>query len=133
LDVSGNLKKIKQVVSRLEGRGVSVSLFIDPVKVEIDASIKSGAKIIELHTGEYANAATLSSRRRELKVLKSAVEYALFKGLEVNAGHGLDYANIADVAMVSGISEFNIGHSIISRAIFVGMAKAVEEMAGLIR
>lgn len=133
LDVSSNIGKIKSIISKLKSSGVDVSLFINPKKNQIDASVKAGAGIIELHTGEYANAKTQSSRRKELAVIKSAVEYALSKGLEVNAGHGLDYANIADIAAIEGINEFNIGHSIIAHAIFVGIGKAVEEMAGLVR
>lgn len=133
LDVKGNLARIKKAVSRLVGCGIEVSLFINPLKTQIDASFESGARILEFHTGEYANASRESSRRRELNILKDATAYAISKGIEVNAGHGLNYENVRDVAGISGMHELNIGHSIISRSIFTGIYAAVKEMKGLIR
>lgn len=133
LDVKRNLSKVKSVVSRLKASGVDVSLFINPIKSQIDASLKSGAGIIEFHTGEYANAKSQSAGSRQLVILKDAVKYALSLGLEVNAGHGLNYDNVKDVALVKGINELNIGHAIISRAVFTGIGNAVSEMLGLIR
>lgn len=133
LDVMGGLQKIKRVVSALADSGIETSLFIDPSKRQIDASLKCGARIVELHTGEYANAATARLRAKKLAVLKSAAGYAVSKGLEVNAGHGLDYVNVAPVASIKGMNELNIGHSIISRAIFVGIGRAVGEMLEIIR
>lgn len=133
LDVKGNLKRIRLVVSQLTRCGIGVSLFINPVKPQIDASYDAGARIVEFHTGEYANAETDAARLGELITLKKAVMYALSKGFEVNAGHGLNYENVRDVAWIKGMNELNIGHSIISRAVFKGIGAAVREMKGLIR
>lgn len=133
LDVIGNFRKVKDVVTRLTDRGIDVSLFINPSKDVISASRDAGAKIIELHTGEYANAATSVRRKTELNILKRATGYALSLGLEVNAGHGLNYENTKDVARIDGMNELNIGHSIIARAVFVGLGIAVQEMAELLR
>lgn len=132
LDVKGNFKKISSVVWRLKASGIDVSLFINPAKGQIDAAARSGATIIELHTGEYANAKSEHARLRQLKILKRSVRHGLSLGLEVNAGHGLNYENVRDVAAIKGLNELNIGHSIISRAIFVGLGRAVEEMLGII-
>lgn len=133
LDVKGNSKRIKAVVARLEEYGIETSLFIDPVKPQIDAALRTGSRIIELHTGEYANAKSEKARKRELEVLRAAAKYALSKGFEVNAGHGLNYINVKDVAAIKGINELNIGHSIISRAVFTGLDSAVRQMLELIR
>lgn len=133
LDVRANASIVGKTVSKLRSKGIGVSLFINPVRAQIDASIMAGADIIELHTGEYANAKTDAARVKQLAILRGAVEYALSKGLEVNAGHGLNYENVAAVAQIDGMNELNIGHSIISRSVFVGMRLAVEEMLGLIR
>ncbi|MCX5686096.1 MAG: pyridoxine 5'-phosphate synthase [Candidatus Omnitrophica bacterium] len=133
LDVAGNLARIKSVVSKLANSGIEASLFINPAKRQIEASGKTGAKIIELHTGRYANAASLNAKRKELEILKAAARFAQKSGFEVNAGHGLDYDNVKDVADIEGINELNIGHSIIARAIFVGIGKAVKEMVRLVR
>ena len=133
LDVKKNLKKVSAAVSRLKRGGIGVSLFINPSIGQIDASVKAGAGIIELHTGEYANAGSDAARRRELAILRKAAKHALTLGLEVNAGHGLNYENVEDVAKIKGMSELNRGHSIISRAVFAGISAAVEEMLGLVR
>jgi pyridoxine 5-phosphate synthase len=133
LAVKGNERRIKAVVARLKKGGIDVSLFINPSKAEIEASADVGAEIIELHTGEYANAKSASGRRRKFEVLRRAAEHALSLGLEVNAGHGLDYLNTKEVAAIRGVNELNIGHSIISRAIFVGLPQAVREMLEIIR
>lgn len=133
LDVKKNRKVVASVVAMLKSKGIDVSLFINPSKSAIDAAIEAGAGIVELHTGEYANAKSPAFRRRQLSILKRAAEYALSLGLEVNAGHGLDYDNIREVARIKGLYELNVGHSIISRAIFVGLSKATEEMLELIR
>jgi pyridoxine 5-phosphate synthase len=133
LDVRGNLKKVSSAVARLKDGGIDVSLFIGPSFAQIDAAVKSGATIIELHTGEYANAATDTARKRELETLKKAVRHAASLGLEVNAGHGLNYENTFDVARIPKMNELNIGHSIISRAIFVGIEAAVREMLEIVR
>ena len=132
LDVVRNKRAVKAAVTRLKKSGIDVSLFINPAISQIDASLEAGAGIIELHTGEYANARTAAARSRELERMRRAVAYALKLGLEVNAGHGLDYKNVIDIARIDGINELNIGHSIISRAIFTGLKDAVREMKGLI-
>jgi len=133
LDVVRNESAVRRVVSRLQRRGIQVSLFINPSRAQTDASVRTGATIIEYHTGEYANAANAAARRRELAVLKKVTAYALSRGFEVNAGHGLNYVNVKPVARIPGMHELNIGHSIISRSVFVGIGKAVREMKALIR
>lgn len=133
LDVKRNLKKVSAAVSRLKRSGIDVSLFINPSIGQIDASVKAGAGIIELHTGEYANAKSDAAARKELEILKKAVKHALSLGLEVNAGHGLNYENVRAVACINGMNELNIGHSIISRAVFVGISAAVKEMLELVQ
>lgn len=133
LDVVKRCRTIARTVERFNEKNIETSLFINPSRSQIDASKKAGANIIELHTGEYANARTEASRLKELDRVRSAVEYALSIGLEVNAGHGLNYANTKDMADIKGINEFNIGHSIVARACLVGMRQAVEEMLSLIR
>ncbi len=133
LDVLGGEKRIRAVVERLSSCGIEVSLFIDPRHDQIDASRRVGAKTIELHTGEYSNTRTPSGARRRLKELESAVRYARSHGMVVNAGHGLTYENVKAVAALDGVNELNIGHSIISWAIFVGLESAVREMVRIIR
>ena len=133
LNVRRGFFRIKRVIAQLQAHRIDVSLFIGPYRDQIDASVKAGATIVEFHTGEYANARTMYARRKELIILKNATEYALSKGLEVNAGHGLNYHNVRDVARIKGMHELNIGHSIVSRAVFTGMRKAVHQMIGRIR
>jgi pyridoxine 5-phosphate synthase len=133
LDVKKNEVKVKKAVSKLKARGIDVSLFINPSKEQIDASVRVGAGIIEFHTGEYANARGDKARQKQLKILKRATGYARKNGLEVNAGHGLNYDNVRAVAGIKGMNELNIGHSIVSRAVFTGIRKAVQDMARLIR
>lgn len=131
LDVCKQFKRIKNVVSILQNKKIEVSLFIDPVKKQILKSKETGATMIELHTGQYALAKTSKARQNELKKLTESTKYALGLGLIVNAGHGLKYNNTKAIARIPGIEELNIGHSIISRSIFVGLAKAVREMRKL--
>ena len=133
LDVVKWMDRISAVIERFNEKKIETSLFINPSKAQIDASKRAGGGIIELHTGEYANARTRPARLKELDKIKRAVEYAVSIGLEVNAGHGLNYANVSDVARIKGINELNIGHAIIARAVIVGMRQAVEEMRSLIR
>lgn len=132
LDVLTNFKKIKQVLSQLEKQAITVSLFIDADKNQIDASRKVGAGMIELHTGRYADAKNDKEQDKDFKELKAAVAYAKSKGLIVNAGHGLDYYNVTRVAKIQGIEELNIGYSIVCRAVLVGLGRAVKEMRMLI-
>jgi pyridoxine 5-phosphate synthase len=133
LDVAGNLSRVAAAVARLKKRGIKVSLFIDPSEQQINAAAKAGAGMIELHTGEYANASGAAGRKRRLVELTGAAFYASLQGLRVFAGHGLDYRNIGAVAAIPQIEEFNIGYSIVSRALYVGLAGAVREMKYLIR
>ena len=128
LDVAGSLEKLKNVVDRLQSANIPVSLFIDADEVQIRASADTQAKFIELHTGKYADAANSDMRQGELDLLKIGCEQALSLGLRVNAGHGLTYINVYPVACLPGMEELNIGHTIVSRAVLVGMEKAVREM-----
>lgn len=133
LDVAGNLRQINGVVDSLKEKGIEVSLFIDPDNSQIEASKKAGVNIIELHTGNYADAKNEEAAKRELERLKKAVKLGRELGLVVNAGHGLNYRNAAAVARINGIDELNIGHSIIARAVMVGLGRAVKEMKDLIK
>jgi len=132
LDVAGNFKRIERACRDLGAAGIRVSLFIDAEKAQIDAARKAGAPVVELHTGSYAGARNSAKQRKELATVRSAVEYAAGKGLQVNAGHGLNYHNVQPVAAIVGIRELNIGHSIVARSVFVGIAQAVREMKSLI-
>lgn len=127
LDVAGQRDKVRAAVAKLHEAGIVVSCFIDPVTEQLDAAKEVGADYVELHTGTYSNA-TGEARRQELERLKAAAEHAHKIGLSVNAGHGIDYENIAGVLEIPHLSELNIGHSIIGRAIMVGMERAVGEM-----
>jgi pyridoxine 5-phosphate synthase len=132
LDVVSNLKKIKQVLDKLEKQGIGISLFIDPDKKQIDASKEAGVKMIELHTGRYAEAKNEKEQDRYFKELEAAVNYAKDRALHVFAGHGLNYYNVARVAKIRDIEELNIGYSIVCRAVIVGLERAVHEMKMLI-
>jgi len=132
LDVLANFLKIKSVIKRLEKQGILVSLFIDPDKKQIEAAKKIGAKLIELHTGRYAEAKNKKEEDKYFQELKEAVDYALNKNLIVNAGHGLNYYNVSRIAKIKGIEELNIGYAIICRAVLVGLEQAVKEMKALI-
>lgn len=131
LDVGGNLSRISASVSRLLEAGILVSMFIDPDPDQLDASIKAGASCVELHTGHFADAVSEESSDREFELIREAVVYGKKHGLKVNAGHGLHYHNVERIASIAGISDLNIGHSIIARAMFVGLAEAVREMKAL--
>ncbi len=131
LNVSGNLSRISDAVNRLQDAGILVSLFIDPDRAQLDASIESGATVVELHTGHYADAETDKAREREYESIRKAVAYGREGGLKVNAGHGLHYHNVERIAAIAGLSDLNIGHAIIARAIFTGLADAVRDMKDL--
>ena len=131
LDVAGNLSRITEAVAALAETGILVSLFIDAEENQIEASRESGADAVELHTGRYAEAGP-ADRSARLAELAHGCEVALRAGLVVHAGHGLTYRNVRPVALVEGFEEFNIGHSIVSRAVFVGIEQAVREMKRLI-
>ncbi len=130
LDVQGQLSQTREACARLRESGIRVSLFIDPDEAQVDAAVAAGAPAVELHTGAYAEA-TGSHRAAELHRLARAAGYAAACGLIVNAGHGLDYHNVQPVAALPEVAELNIGHAIISRAIFSGLTSAVSEMKRL--
>jgi pyridoxine 5-phosphate synthase len=128
LDVAGQLDNLKKAVDRLQSAHIPVSLFIDADSAQIKASQASGAQFIELHTGCYANAEDAVTLAKELEHLHQGCIEALACGLRVNAGHGLTYRNVYPVAVLPGMEELNIGHSIISRAVLVGIDRAIREM-----
>ena len=132
LDVAGNFKNISGAVKELKKAGIFVSLFIDPDSEQIKASGETGAQMVEIHTGSYAEAASDAAREAELKKIKKAVKKASGLGMRVAAGHGLDYVNVGPIAAIKDIEELNIGHSIVSRAMMVGFERAVSEMVRLI-
>lgn len=128
LDVLGQLERITKVVDTLQSAGIPVSLFIDAEPAQIEASVKAQAKFIELHTGRYASAQGEQEQQKELAILVAGCKLARQAGLRVNAGHGLTYWNVYPVASIEGMEELNIGHTIISRAVLVGLERAVREM-----
>lgn len=132
LDVIGQEDRVAEVVARLQKAGIVVSLFIDPDEEQIRASARTGADAVELHTGRYSEAVDEQDQRQQLEELAAGVQTALDAGLVCHAGHGLNYINVRPVAMLEGLTELNIGHSIISRAIFVGLPDAVREMKMLV-
>ncbi|NJO78910.1 MAG: pyridoxine 5'-phosphate synthase [Cyanobacteria bacterium RM1_2_2] len=133
LDIAGQLDRMKQVVGTLQDAQIPVSLFIDADEQQIKASAATQAQFIELHTGQYAEAHDESSRAKALSILSTGCQQAIEQGLRVNAGHGLTYWNVYPVACLSGMEELNIGHTIISRAVLVGLERAVREMKQAIR
>ncbi len=128
LDVAGQVLKMKEACSRLADREIRVSLFIDADKKQIEAAAESGAPVIEIHTGRFADAETAYDRDEEYLRIIEAVEFADSLGLHVNAGHGLHYHNVKEIAVIPLIQELNIGHAIIARSIFTGLDAAVKEM-----
>ncbi|ONN73228.1 pyridoxine 5'-phosphate synthase [Pseudomonas oryzihabitans] len=130
LDVLGQVQRIRDAIAALPAS--EVSLFIDPDLQQIQAAKDSGAPVIELHTGRYAEAETQEAQAHELQRLARAVEFATGLGLVVNAGHGLHYHNVQPIAALPGINELNIGHAIVAQAVFVGFKQAVKDMAELI-
>jgi pyridoxine 5-phosphate synthase len=132
LDIIKNKRRIAHAIKRFRKQNISVNLFIDPNKNQIKAAKDIGSDFVELHTGKYANAHTKSTRNEELKRIQQSAYYASSIGLGVNAGHGLDYKNVAVIAGISFIQELNIGFSIISAALFIGITEAVKEMKRII-
>ena len=133
LDVVGNLSRAKEVTSTLVSAGIPVSLFIDPETDQLEASAEAGAPWVELHTGSFARAwFDENARHRELNVLRTGMDLGVSLGLRVNAGHGINYLNVAEAQTLSSVFEFNIGHSIISRALFTGIEEAVATMRSLL-
>ena len=132
LDVLSQEAAIKDAVTRLTAVGAEVSLFIDADYEQIDATVRTGAPVIELHTGGYADAETPAEQARELERIRDAAAYAAGKGLIVNAGHGLHYHNVEAIAQIPQINELNIGHAIIAQALFSGLEGAVRDMKQLL-
>jgi len=132
LDVKSNLAYLKEYCTTLKDSGTRVSLFIDADLEQIEAAKECGAPVIEIHTGHYADATSIERKDMELLKISKAVQRGTEIGLQVNAGHGLDYHNVKDITAIKGIVELNIGHSIIARALFDGLAKAVADMKGLL-
>lgn len=132
LDVEGQEARVAKACDRLARVGAEVSLFIDPDVAQIDAAVRCGAPVIELHTGEYAEATDVKVVEAAFNTLQEAVAYARRKGLVVNAGHGLHYHNTERVAGIAGINELNIGHAIIARAVFTGLKEAVKDMKAIL-
>jgi len=128
LDVVGNIKTVSKAVKKLRDAGIFVSIFIDPDKNQIKASKEIGADMVELHTGLYANSNNEKRRDKELIKIEESVGIALDHELRVAAGHGLDYTNVEPIAGIEEIEELNIGHSIISRSVIVGIEQAVSDM-----
>jgi pyridoxine 5-phosphate synthase len=128
LDVVGGRESIKACIEAMGAAGIETSLFIDPDEAQIELSARLGAPVVELHTGAYANAYHTPSREREFQRLARGAAQAHSLGLKVNAGHGINYVNIAEVRTLPHLNELNIGHSIMSRALFTGIEEAVREM-----
>ena len=131
LDLVRHERELAPTVKRLHAAGIRVSMFINPVREQIDAAVKLEAEMVELHTGGLANAFTEKVERQELERLREAAIRASNFGLQVNAGHGINYRNIALIHKIPHLAELNIGHSIIARAVFVGIETAVREMLAL--
>ncbi|MFA7436761.1 pyridoxine 5'-phosphate synthase [Castellaniella sp.] len=131
LDVVSRTAEVESAVRRLHEAGIRVSLFIDPEASQIQAAVRCGAHIIELHTGAYADAPDSPARAAELERLRQAIAVAVGEGLRVNAGHGLHYDNVQAVAALPGIAELNIGHAIVAQAVFDGWGPAIRRMKAL--
>jgi pyridoxine 5-phosphate synthase len=131
LDVVGNRERVRACVAAMTAAGIKTSLFIDPDEAQIEPSARLGAPMIELHTGAYAQAFFTPQRAAEFNRLRDGARLAHELGLVVNAGHGINYVNIAEVRTLPHLHELNIGHSIVSRALFTGVAEAVGEMKRL--
>jgi pyridoxine 5-phosphate synthase len=127
-----NAKTLRKTIERLQAAGIRVSMFIEPMGEQIVTAADLGAEAVELHTGAYANAVA-DFREDELERLRAAQKLAAEKGLIVNAGHGINYNNVGPLLGIQGWNEFNIGHSIISRALFVGLENAVRDMVRLVK
>jgi pyridoxine 5-phosphate synthase len=132
LDVVGQRDRVNGALARCRDAGMQVALFIDPDEKQVEAAVALGADAVELHTGRYANAGHGPERTRELAALKTAAAMIVAAGLELHAGHGLNYENVSPVARFPGMEELNIGHSIVSRALCVGLTEAVRQMKACI-
>ncbi|WP_456404305.1 pyridoxine 5'-phosphate synthase [Thiolapillus sp.] len=133
LNVAADIPRLRDYCAELAEAGVRVSLFIDADPEQLDASAEIGAPVVEIHTGHFADAANAETRAQELTRIVESVKLGESLGLQVNAGHGLDYHNVTDISSIEGVRELNIGHAIICRAVFTGLDQAVREMKRLIR
>jgi len=131
LDVLRHFAQVKRACNKLAEVGIRVSLFVNADRAQIDAAVKTSAPVIEIHTGRYSDALTAKGQQEELEKICSAVTHGVNQGLKVNAGHGLHYNNVQSIAAITDISELNIGHSIVARALFIGFEQAVQEMKKL--
>jgi pyridoxine 5-phosphate synthase len=132
LDVIGQRERIQEACQRLTAVGTQVSLFIDPDPAQIEAAAQVKAPVIEIHTGHFADASDETVRHQEYQKIITACQQGAQAGLQVNAGHGLNYQNVTDIALIPEVCELNIGHAIVARALFTGFAQAVKEMKRLI-
>jgi len=132
LDVVKYFEQVRRATQRCSEAGIRVSLFIDADQKQIDAAMKAGAPVVEIHTGKYADADSVPARDAELKRIRDAAQYAHSLGLQVNAGHGLNYHNVCPIVAIPHIAELNIGHAIISEAVFIGLEQAVKKMKALL-
>jgi len=133
LDVVGQAESLGTSIAQLQQAGIKVSLFVDPDPAQIERVAALKAEAIEIHTGTYCNATSAQSRHTELEEIAAAISLGHASGLQVNAGHGLNYQNVQAIVALGGIAEYNIGHSIVSRAVLVGMERAVREMKALLQ
>ena len=133
LDLIRNKKKVSGVIKRLKKAGTRVSLFIDPLKKQINIAKKLGVELIEINTGAFSLAKTKTTINKELKKISVAAKFAKSQGFSVSAGHGLDYDNLAEIVKIGEIEELNIGHSIICRSVFIGINQAINEMISLLK
>jgi pyridoxine 5-phosphate synthase len=133
LDVAGQMDRMRDACAQLAAAQVRVSLFIDADLKQVDAALEAGAPVVEIHTGRFADAQSRAERQQEFGKILRAVGHGLSAGLQVNAGHGLNYQNVTSIAAISGVRELNIGHAIVARALFSGLQSAVREMKQLMR
>lgn len=133
LDVLRYFDQVKDACTQCAEAGIRVSLFIDPDKKQLDAARAAGAPVVEIHTGKYADAASVPEQTRELARIQHAVVHGDALGLQVNAGHGLNYHNVQPIVAIPKICELNIGHAIISEALFIGLEQAVKKMKALLQ
>jgi len=132
LDVVRHFEAVKSAAARCTEAGIRVSLFIDPEESQLDAAKQLGAPVVEIHTGRYADADSLPEREMELDRIRHAVAHGHGIGLQVNAGHGLNYHNVREIVAVPHIAELNIGHAVIAEAVFIGLEQAVKNMKALL-
>ncbi|MCG7657299.1 pyridoxine 5'-phosphate synthase [Wielerella bovis] len=128
LEVVGQFEKVRHYVGELQRAGIRVSIFIAPDLAQIQAAYDAGARVIELHTGAYADAENHAEREHELQRIQTAAKFAADLGITVNAGHGLTIHNVAPIARIPQIVELNIGHSLIAQAVFLGLPEAIRQM-----